>query len=237
MEIGIILYSPFKPLESLKPNSVVELDRSVQETIESVTILEKKTQTTASRGFFTRVMQTVLGRVPFGHEANKTVNQEYYVSIDSVCRRIFESSAQYVARVEASESVQSWLRQRNQRIKLRAHLFLVTGLLIANGAHVYFTEKISTAVGTPAADEMDVKEGRVDHPPQRHFLRHEDAFVFGIRVSRLEFGGREMKEKRYVEGASLWPTDMFDNVDMHRLMGVQAMDEPALQELFEHEKR
>lgn len=145
MELGIILFSPFEPRAMLNPNSVVERIRPVEEENEPGRILDGKAESMAYGGWFTRTMQTILAGEPFGPEAkaDKTAHQEYHINIDSVCRRTFELSTTHVEEVWASDLVQYWLRQRSQRIKRRTHLFLVTGLLIANGTDVYVADKTS----------------------------------------------------------------------------------------------
>lgn len=78
--------------------------------------------------------------------------------------------------------------------------------------------------------------GPVDDRSQRVFLRREDTFIFGIRVSRLDFGERGPMGERYMDTAFLKHANVFTEFDTHEMMGCQAMDESAFQELFEDNK-
>jgi hypothetical protein len=207
--LGSIIRSTSAPQYPLNRGSVVPVTDGfppAEETDWKKTVANEKGQ---SLGVYAQLLQVATGGLFLGPEvdfehSNKT---ESTFAFDKLTTLAFEPTQTYVEKAIKATAVQTWLRERRQKLSLVNELFIVTGLKIVKGAQIkYSTSQTTTVKGNLG---VDVAALGTTFGPKGHWTRKNDGttesnreseFVFAFSVKRLKFG-RRVKLKEYTEGA------------------------------------
>lgn len=158
-------------------------------------------------GIYAQFLQLATGGIELGVDSSHQTADTF--AFDKLTTVSFEPTPQYVDEAIKAPAVQAYLKEPKQRFNPIVSLFLVTGMKLASGARIKYSQSESTAVTGNVG--INIAPLGMNLGPRGYWTRkngdqtefsRDSEFIFAFRVKRLRFG-REVKLAEYNKGAFL----------------------------------